>query len=159
MKFRNYFFASMLCTNKSCARLSWLKLKLRQIFKSKRKRRWTQQWRHQSVWCSLIWFLNREEPKKTRRHLKFKICRVKIIVKNVGKSNSWSTSPCLSKAEQSRIIRIRQRQWISIRVGCKWSKFRFRVHSCPRSDFDLNFLGIFMQFVCEYRTLHLNRST
>ena len=97
--------------------------------------------------------------KNTASSLKFKICRVKIIVKNVGKSNSWSTSPCLSKAEQSRIIRIRQRQWISIRVGCKWSKFRFRVHSCPRSDFDLNFGGIFMQFVCEYRTLHLNRST
>ena len=97
--------------------------------------------------------------KNTASSLKFKICRVKIIVKNVGKSNSWSTSPCLSKAEQSRIIRIRQRQWISIRVGCKWSKFRFRVHSCPRSDFDLNFFGIFMQFVCEYRTLHLNRST
>lgn len=152
MKFRNYFFASMLCTNKSCARLSWLKLKLRQIFKSKRKRRWTQQWRHQSVWTG-------KNRKNTASSLKFKICRVKIIVKNVGKSNSWSTSPCLSKAEQSRIIRIRQRQWISIRVGCKWSKFRFRVHSCPRSDFDLNFGGIFMQFVCEYRTLHLNRST
>merc|ERR1711934_406040 len=57
---------------------------------------------------------------KKTSSLKFKICRVKIIVKNVGKSNSWSTSPCLSKAEQSRIIRIRQRQWISIRVGCKW---------------------------------------
>ena len=81
--------------------------------------------------------------KNTASSLKFKICRVKIIVKNVGKSNSWSTSPCLSKAEQSRIIRIRQRQWISIRVGCKWSKFRFRVHSCPRSDFDLNFFGDF----------------
>ena len=95
--------------------------------------------------------------KNTASSLKFKICRVKIIVKNVGKSNSWSTSPCLSKAEQSRIIRIRQRQWNSIRVGCKWSKFRFRVHSCLRSDFDLYFWGIFMQL--QYRTLHLNRST
>ena len=104
--------------------------------------------------------LKREEPKKHGVIIKLKIHRVEIIVKNVGKSNSWSSSPCLSKAEQSRIIRIRQRQWISIRdAGFKRSKFRFRVRSCPRSDFDLNFFGIFMQFVCEYRTSHLNRST
>ena len=99
--------------------------------------------------------------KNWKKHaLSKKIHRVKIIVKNVGKSNSWSSNPCLSKAEQSRIIRIRQRQWISIRdAGFKRSKFRFRVRSCPRSDFDLNYFGIFMQFVCEHRTSHLNRST
>ena len=142
MKFRDYFFTSMLCTNKSCARLSWSKLKLRQKFKSKSK--------EDAV---------REELKK-KHALSQKIHRVKIIVKNVGKPNSWSSSSFLSEAEQSRIIRIRQRQWISIRdAGFKRSKFRFRVRSCPRSDFNLNFFGIFMQFVCEYRTSHLNRST